>query len=88
MPKITTDYILGDMLMHSHDAGDVVGVVQSVVAGSNITVDSTDPANPIVASTADTTDMVTISTNQNILSVKTFNRDLRIQQGKKIIFEQ
>ena len=23
MPKITTDYILGDMLMHSHDAGDI-----------------------------------------------------------------
>lgn len=28
------------------------GVVQSVVAGSNVTVDSTDPANPIVSSTA------------------------------------
>lgn len=27
------------------------GVVQSIVAGSNITVDNTDPANPIVAST-------------------------------------
>lgn len=28
------------------------GVVQSVVAGSNITVDNTDPANPVVAGTA------------------------------------
>lgn len=28
------------------------GIVQSIVAGDNITVDSTDPANPVVASTA------------------------------------
>lgn len=28
------------------------GVVQAIVAGSNITVDATDPANPIVSSTA------------------------------------
>lgn len=28
------------------------GVVQSIVAGTNITVDDTDPANPVVASTA------------------------------------
>lgn len=29
-----------------------LGVVASVVAGSNVTIDSTDPANPIVSASA------------------------------------
>ena len=33
------------------DQGDA-GVVQSVVAGSNISVDNTDPANPVISSTS------------------------------------
>lgn len=38
------------------DTGDtgpqgIPGVVQSIVAGTNVTVDSTDPANPVVSST-------------------------------------
>lgn len=32
------------------------GVVQSIVAGSNVTVDNTDPANPIVSSTGGSSD--------------------------------
>lgn len=36
------------------DEGDqgVAGVIQTIVAGDNIAVDSTDPANPVVSSTA------------------------------------
>lgn len=36
-----------------NDDHDISGVVQSVVAGTNITVDNTDPANPVVSSTAE-----------------------------------
>lgn len=34
------------------------GVIQSVVAGSGITVDSSDPANPIVTATASDTSII------------------------------
>lgn len=36
-------------------ATGAAGVVQSVVAGTNVTVDSTDPANPVVSATGDVT---------------------------------
>jgi len=50
------------------------GGVQSVVAGSNITVDSTDPANPIVSSVAGGTGDVVgpaVATDSNFVSFNT-----------------
>ena len=44
--------------------GGKIGV-QTIVAGSNITVDSTDPQNPIVSSTATTTSEISIVTGMD-----------------------
>jgi len=41
------------------------GKVKTIVAGSNITVDSTDPQNPIVSSTATTTSEISIVTGMD-----------------------
>jgi len=53
MAKLRIDKVLpGNKVWHDHGADDLSGVVKSVVAGTNVSVDDTDPANPIVSSTA------------------------------------
>jgi hypothetical protein len=41
------------------DGADGTGIVNSVVAGTNVTVDATDPANPIVSATGGTSSPLT-----------------------------
>ena len=54
-----------------NSAGDKI---DSVVAGTNITIDNTDPQNPIInGDDPDLTDYVTTNTAQTITSTKTFN---------------
>lgn len=47
-----------------NDTHNVTGVVESIVAGTNISVDNTDPANPIISSTGDSSIGGSIATNQ------------------------
>ena len=47
--------------MGSRGSSSSSGGVQSVVAGSNITVDNTDPANPIVSSTGGSSSITNVS---------------------------
>lgn len=58
--SVATSHEEGDVFRHVLTAVDAdagggggSGVVETIVAGTGITVDDTDPANPIVASTAD-----------------------------------
>jgi len=44
--------VKGDTGLTGADGADGLGTIVSIVAGANITVDDTDPNNPIVASTA------------------------------------
>lgn len=68
---LPTDTTKWSILASKGDTGatgstGAAGVVQSVVAGANVTVDSTDPANPIVAAVAAsgiTRQISSISTN-------------------------
>jgi hypothetical protein len=46
--NLPTDTTHWDLMAEKGDTGDP-GVVESVVAGTNVTVDNTDPANPIVS---------------------------------------
>jgi len=40
----------GETTLHTHAGGSGSGIVESIVAGTNVSVDSTDPANPVVSS--------------------------------------
>lgn len=48
---LTRDNTVSGGLKWSTASGSGTGVVETIVAGDNITVDATDPANPIVSST-------------------------------------
>lgn len=63
--------LIADIVQPSdwNDTHDVSGVVESIVAGTNINVDASDPANPIISSTITQytdSDAVSALTGQNI----------------------
>jgi len=49
--KLGTGLTIDEQGVVSSSGGSGTGVVETIVAGTNVTVDSTDPANPIVNST-------------------------------------
>ena len=65
------------------DAGSGGGAVDSVVPGTNVTVDDTDPANPVVSSTSEVIDMGTITVSVDILDDANLDLDAEVAPYSK-----
>ena len=93
LARITSGAIVGtDLVLTRDDASTIIidvsalggGGISSVVGGTDITIDNTDPANPIINNSGN---FVTLDTVQTITEEKTFDELIRFNNFQRFAID-